>query len=380
MPWTPSPGRSDIRDWFDRRHSKRFIGPDVKKSETHSSAISRIGQPALHYDGIYDRVRWFVDHVVEDSGALESILGEALAFARNEPATRILIRCLFPVSAAGPMNQSALKQGFQIEAQKPLAGDWQGYNLAYISKNHAGRLSLPEVIREEDQLVSVVQAKGVYTRSGLMESMAKAGLVIEQTKYPVSGRDMARILEMFHQALPGSTYLSRERMEAIIRHPGHRVVVARSSHDLEIHSLVSTEQLDLSIQLATGLNRRLSLSEVILIMKSSAMNAARSVSGPLCLPHIDHSLRNGIDMLYCECRAALLPVNAVCRRLGFSYCGRLQKHIVTDGAQTIDERDMDRHTPYRNLNVWAANRDELKSIHDELYPHAAGRGAWCSPA
>ncbi|GAF96713.1 unnamed protein product, partial [marine sediment metagenome] len=81
--------------------------------------------------------------------------------------------------------------------------------------------------------------------------------------------------------------------------------------------------------------------------------------------HFIYAEALNVDLQFSECRAAIGSINCVSHYTHCEMCGVLEKHIITNGSQDIDEVGLDSHTNYKNLVVWAINKSGLAGVAHE---------------
>ena len=93
---------------------------------------------------------------------------------------------------------------------------------------------------------------------------------------------------------------------------------------------------------------------------SAKMPQVNGLNAPLKLMLIRAAYQDGIDLVFCESRAALPQVNAVNHDIGMAYCGFLRQHTKI-GGEGIDEGSI-----YGNMNVWALNKDGINRVGQQM--------------
>ena len=305
-----------------------------------------IGSKDLSFDEAGDRTRQIIEKVVDET-ELGVILGEAEVFGHRQGATRIVIRAFVNSDLAKIKNIGT----FRKEAEILLWDGSKKHFFVYYGYNNPERCSLSGILDEETKIMQNILNRRPKNQSSIFEQ-AK-GFSLERLQGELSPFDHERLKKMYNLSFTDYPFNIGESIKYMVKSEDYAVYAARSKADGLLYAVCATEEMVLNIE---GLGRF-----VMREMGDSAkMPQVNGLNAPLKLMLVKGAFEDGVDLVFCESRAALPAVNAVNRDIGMDYCGFLMQHTRI-GGEGVDEK-----SPYGNMNVWALNKDAIQGIGQKV--------------
>lgn len=322
---------------------KRYINLNRKDELTVPPSI---GSKELSFDENGGRVRQIVDRVIQLS-ELEGILNDAGHFSLEKGATRSVVRLFMNSDLVGDEQIT----GFHKEAEIPLAGAFSGLSLLYYGFNSPERCSSVDIIEKEKKIMQVVLARQPKAPSSVFEKAE--GFSLERLQDQLANIDYDRLRQMYSLSFTTYPFNIVSIIPSMVKDKDYKVYAARSKTDGMLYAVCITEEMILHFP--NG--KRFIMREM---GDSAKMPEVSGLNAPLKLMLINEAFHDGVDLVFCESRAALGAVNAVNHDIGMQNCGFLNQHTRI-GGEGIDEKSI-----YGNMNVWALNKDGIQRIGQEV--------------
>lgn len=325
--------------------------------EQHAPSI---GSVEINFDSNGNRVRQILSHAIDDPGRLISSLVEARSYAGERGATRVVVRGLTNSTILPELKRELAPTGYQMEAVVPLSGRYEGYNWTYYSWNDPARNSAPEVVASEKRLIQSIFERGQATDMSRVIERLTRSYSMERLSGELTPSDLARLEEMYRLSFDSYPFDIQASIEGMVRDITAQVYAARSRKDGMLYAVCATEEV--SIDSPNG--SRFRMREM---GDSARIPTVNGLNFPLKVRLIQQAAYDGLDLVFCESRAALTAVNSVNQAAGMDHCGLLIKHTVISGAQDVDEVELDGESNgrYGNLNVWALNQGRIVSVSNQ---------------
>lgn len=317
-----------------------------------------IGSIRPDFDRVGDRMRQIVDRPIQNLDFLGSTLRNANMLREQYGATRSLVRAV--TSSGIDVVQVCEEQGHRLEASIPLAGDLSGFNFNYYGRNESGRIPSAQTLEEETALIGKLLKKDPKPPSQIIEQARRQGFELERLQGSLTPGDYDRIIEMYRSSFTTYPFDIQTMIKQMVEDPTYQVYVARSvaGDDRQLYAVCVTEQVDLKLG-----DRKFVIREM---GDSAKMPSVNGLNAPLKLMLVAEALKDGVDLVFCETRAALGAVNAVNQSIGMQYAGFLPHHTLIGGPSDIKETGSSgEESKFGNMNVWALNRSEIERIGSE---------------
>lgn len=310
-------------------------------------ASPSIGTKELGFDRGGNRTREIVERVVSSEDELSSILKRSRDFSLAYGATRNIVRIFTDNNSL----MDGKEEGFCKEAEIPLAGDFGGLSLSYFSWNSPDRRSPNHVIEQEKRIVQDILKRPPKAPLTIFEKVSDYRL--DNLKGDLDPIDYDRLRQMYRFSFTSYPFDIEDSIKSMVQNEGYEVYAARSKANGLLYAVCVTEEV--SLNLPNG--KKFVMREM---GDSAKMPEVNGLNTPLKLVLIERAFVDGVDLVFCESRAALPNVNAVNKDIGMKYCGLLMQHTKI-GGEGIDEK-----SPYGNMNVWALNKDGINRIGQEV--------------
>jgi len=320
---------------------------NLKTQNMDISNPPSIGSKELSFDEGGNRVRQIVETIVASEKDLRNILQNTEDFGSGHGATRSIVRAFTP---SGLLIDRQIGM-FCREAEIPLAGDFGGLYLSYFSWNSPDRRSPNHVLEQERSIIQDILKRPTKAPLTIFEKARDYSL--ESLKGELDSIDYNRLREMYRASFTSYPFDIEDSIKSMVQNEGYEVYAARSKSDGLLYAVSVTEEV--SLNLSNG--KKFIMREM---GDSAKMPETNGLNAPLKLMLIERAFTDGVDLVFCESRAALPQVNAVNNDIGMRYCGLLMQHTKI-GGEGIDEK-----SPYGNMNVWALNKDGIRKIGQEV--------------
>lgn len=317
---------------------------------------SRIGALGLVFDASFDRIKGFWPHVIHIEKELEEALKDVRRLQKKHNASRITIRCLIRTGLIERTLESLSQNQIRLEAQKELSDPWLGFSLIYLGWNQINRRSSLESVKSFNNLLSEIKKLPPKNMESYFLNLNKNEIYLQSMDSKISHEDKTQILSTFQKSLPGSQFSLERNIEKMLSFSDRfQFIVARKKTDKKILALILLESM---LVVFDNDKRGFKMLEISCSVKDWGEAGLKGIAAPLQAIALLRASELQSDFTYGEARAANAAINRICYSMGMLWSGRLEKHIITDGPQDVDERQLDIHTPYRDLNVWSFNRKE----------------------
>lgn len=328
--------------------------------------LSCIGRTALHYDGDNERVRQFSTEYVDDPVTLHQLLSHANDFAEHHGATRIVVRALTNQNLLLSAATLAASLCYRLESIIVVGSDFAGYNLVTYARNLTTRFSSSSVVLQQQQMLfDVRNAPKRGSDRDLMAKVKAAGFRVERLQGERLDADHQDLATMISSSLQEEPSAFRDEIAVLLRDPEKYTVVALRSEDTgRLYGMCASERKNIAMR--NG--RTLRLAEKAWAVKNHHADGEnqRGLTAILHLALQLDAYRQRTHVLFAESRSALVAINRINHCAGMRAGGMLEKHVTIGGDEDVLEGQSDRHSTYRNMNVWFINHDELGRVGPHL--------------
>jgi hypothetical protein len=296
-------------------------------------SIGSAGEPFV--DSVSRRIKGFYPDIVRDIQDANQYLGVARSLRDSSGTSRITLRFITPV-------------GFEIpnsEAVIPLDDRWTGYQIIYYGENLLERMTTPDILEQEDEIVSWVLNN--RRSDSPLERVRGLNYTITILSDPTSN-DIKQFSRVYSEAFEENGNvkymfdINETNVRELVTNNTSVVTVARN-YDGQIVSTIIGETSVINTS-----HGNLTICEY---SDEATLRTYRKLGlSQACLQLLGEELYSDsvVDLLYAEARALHIGANKVPANLGYRYDGRLIQHCFIGGDKEVEGY----HWREEDLNVW----------------------------
>ena len=296
-------------------------------------SIGSAGEPFV--DSVSRRIKGFYPDIVRDIQDANQYLGVARSLRDSSGTSRITLRFITPV-------------GFEIpnsEAVIPLDDRWTGYQIIYYGENLLERMTTPDILEQEDEIVSWVLNN--RRSDSPLERVRGLNYTITILSDPTSN-DIKQFSRVYSEAFEENGNvkymfdINETNVRELVTNNTSVVTVARN-YDGQIVSTIIGETSVINTS-----HGNLTICEY---SDEATLRTYRKLGlSQACLQLLGEELYSDsvVDLLYAEARALHIGANKVPANLDYRYDGRLIQHCFIGGDKEVEGY----HWREEDLNVW----------------------------
>lgn len=330
------------------------------------------------YDSGNERLKGFYTESIEYPDRLLKIFGDLLLLrdfirvSQNGDISRVTARFFVNKKIEIPKELRAY-----VEAQISLDEEFSDYNLLYLGRNFEGRVAKDGITDRQRAKADEIDKRVLFSGNRSLDLIRREDVAIRTVKpSPNESSFQAfakEVLSMYQKSFFGDYAfpMTLESVMILLRRDTNIVKVIQDRKTGRLHSIGVGETVSLPVQI-DGCSKVFNMAEISDAATPKEYEG-RGYYSAIAAELTRELLKNGINLVYGEARAASPSVMTVCkktgRRVARDYYGRpaiLQKHCIISGAK--DERldDAEKNGRYKgleNLVVWYATRGQIKELY-----------------